>query len=539
MTIFRVSTKKQERAKDYADQKSHVDSYIKEKEFDVVESRQFAETASDHTRRKNFQEAIDTIRASHLSDRPIHHLIFSYQSRSTRNKASEQELESLVELGVELHFARDRRVLNKNSDFTQFMIWYMENFRNSQYSQELKMNVVDGICKSMERGMYPSGRPIYGYLSVGRKENRHFVFDGKKADYMLEAFRMMATGYYQNTSYIKLKKDLDNKFPELKNTPKAKKLGEMLRNPFYSGDFIYADEFHKGDPSVHPPLVNKILWNQVQEVLLGKRKTRSGKKELPYLQILKCSGRILDESGNLTDQVCGCAVTGEEKRKVLKNGTVRTRYYYHCSNTTSRCSQRDLSYMKKLRGKLNYQQEEIEKLFEPIFDSLCITSERAQELTKLLWDEQFQDEKTTEGISKDLKLRLIQIQAKLDQAYEDKLMGDLSSEMWIKLRREWEAEKEDIEVRLTGLGTNNSDDVQKAVELIELVQHIGIIYKSAKPEVKRRMLEMISSNLRLGDASIEYEIKKPFDFLRQTAFYKNWYSQGDSNPCSRREKAVS
>jgi DNA invertase Pin-like site-specific DNA recombinase len=381
MTIFRVSTKKQERAKDYDDQRDHVDGYVSEKGFEVVESRQFAETASDHARRKYFQEAIDTIRKSHQTDHPIHHLIFAYQSRSTRNKASEQELESLIELGVELHFARDRRVLNKNSDFTQFMIWYMENFRNAQYTEELKKNVVDGICKSMERGMYPSGRPIYGYKSVGRKENRRFEFDGRKSEYMLEAFRLMATGFYQNKSYKKLKKDLDEKFPDLKNTPGAKKLGDMLRNPFYSGDFIYAGEFHVGEPEVHPPLVNRVLWNQVQEILGGKRKTRSGKKDLPYLQLLKCNGRILDENGNLTDQVCGCAITGEEKRKPLKNGTFRLFVYYHCSNTTKRCSQRDELYMKNIRNKLSYRQEEIEKLFEPIFDSILITPELAQKMT--------------------------------------------------------------------------------------------------------------------------------------------------------------
>ena len=416
----------------------------------------------------------------------------------------------------------------------------MENFRNSQYSQELKMNVVDGICKSMERGMYPSGRPIYGYRSVGRKENRRFEFDGKKADYMLEAFRLMATGFYQNSSYKRLKKDLDEKFPDIRETPKAKKLGEMLRNPFYSGDFIYAGEFHKGDPSVHPALVNRVLWNQVQEVLSGKRKTRSGKKDLPYLQLLKCSGRILDENGALTDKICGCSITGEEKRKRLKNGTIRNHYiYYHCSNTTSRCSQRDTVYMKNLRGKISYDQDEVEKLFEPIFDSFSITTEMAEKLIQLLWDEHFLEVKNHKDTSSELKERLVQIQTKLERAYQDKMDGNLSSEMWIKLRNNWEAEKHEIEVRLATLGSSNGEDIHKAVELIELVQHIGIIYKNATPEIKRRMLELVSSNLCLADASIGFEIKKPFDFLRQTAFSINWYAHGDSNPSRRREKAVS
>ena len=46
-------------------------------------------------------------------------------------------------------------------------------------------------------------------------------------------------------------------------------------------------------------------------------------------------------------------------------------------------------------------------------------------------------------------------------------------------------------------------------------------------------------NHELSDGSIGFKIKKPFDFLRQTASYKTWYTQGDSNPCYRREKAMS
>ena len=136
-------------------------------------------------------------------------------------------------------------------------------------------------------------------------------------------------------------------------------------------------------------------------------------------------------------------------------------------------------------------------------------------------------------------MKLSQIQTKLDRAYEDKLNGEISAEMWNKKRLEWEAQKSDIEVHLMELGTSKPDVVQKAVELIELVQHIGIIYKSARPEVKRRMLELISSNLSLSDATIGFETKKPFDLFTESKGFINWYSQGDSNPCYRREKAMS
>ena len=94
------------------------------------------------------------------------------------------------------------------------------------------------------------------------------------------------------------------------------------------------------------------------------------------------------------------------------------------------------------------------------------------------------------------------------------------------------------------------------VELIVLIQHSEIIYKHATSERKRRLVDLISSNLLLADGIVEYTIKKPFNYLiiknenlsdeggnkkapTNQGFFINWYSQGDLNPCYRREKAVS
>jgi hypothetical protein len=36
--------------------------------------------------------------------------------------------------------------------------------------------------------------------------------------------------------------------------------------------------------------------------------------------------------------------------------------------------------------------------------------------------------------------------------------------------------------------------------------------------------------MELSDGSIGFKIKKPFDFLSQTASIKTWYSQGGTKP---------
>jgi len=66
--------------------------------------------------------------------------------------------------------------------------------------------------------------------------------------------------------------------------------------------------------------------------------------------------------------------------------------------------------------------------------------------------------------------------------------------------------------------------IQKGVELIELVQHFEIIYKNATPNKKRRMVEIVSSNLVLRNGKLEFSYRKPFDMLVDSGGSEKWWS---------------
>jgi hypothetical protein len=195
--------------------------------------------------------------------------------------------------------------------------------------------------------------------------------------------------------------------------------------------------------------------------------------------------------------------------------------------------------MKQVKGSATYSQRELEKYFESIFDSFSINPELAEKMKSLLWEEHFEKVNQSHFQRDTLISRLKSIESFLEQSYEDKLKGQISVEMWLQNKNKWETQKAEIHEQLNTLEVIGNDCVEKGVELIELMQNVGIIYKSASPETKRRLVELVSSNLFLGDASMRFKIKKPFDLLSQMASIEIWYSQGDSNPCYRREKAMS
>lgn len=67
--------------------------------------------------------------------------------------------------------------------------------------------------------------------------------------------------------------------------------------------------------------------------------------------------------------------------------------------------------------------------------------------------------------------------------------------------------------------------MQRGVQLIELMQHAEIIFKNATPEKKRKMVELVSSNLLLANGTLEYDWKKPFNMLAVKGDLEVWRAQ--------------
>jgi hypothetical protein len=61
------------------------------------------------------------------------------------------------------------------------------------------------------------------------------------------------------------------------------------------------------------------------------------------------------------------------------------------------------------------------------------------------------------------------------------------------------------------------------------MQHAEIIFKNAIPEKKRKMVDLVSSNLLLADGTIEYRWRKPFDMLAVKGQEEKWCTGKESN----------
>lgn len=533
VAMIRVSTKKQKGEAHFSDkeQREIIEKYLRANRIQLSRDPwDIAETASKHDERRGFNEMLGYIEDSQNTDRPIKHIVFSHQSRCARNPKSVRMIEALVyDHNVVVHFARENRKFDSQGDLGELLSWVLENVKNAAFIADHTKDVKGGMKRKLEDGGF-CGLAPYGYINFREtpKSPSTFRFDGEKAKYMRAAFELCASGLYPSVQQLSVA--LDERFSHLERRPRMKRLYELLRNPFYYGGFRWLGRTYEGSREYHEPLVSRDLWNRVQSILDGRARHKVTTKEFQYLKMLKCGGKILDEHGKETDQPCGCSVTAEEKRKLLKDGSVRIHYYYRCSNTSYRCSQKDKAYLQGVgRKTITFPESEIEELFQAVFGPFNWTPELVTRMQDILRAEHAQKSGDHKAHVASLRRRYEMLQTYMDKAYDDKLAGLLSADEWIEKHERWKLEREDAKAKIDALDEMKDEYIENGVLLIELAQRTETFYKIATPAQKRKLVEIVSSNHVLRNGSIEFSYRKPFDLLAASTSEEKWWPRGESN----------
>jgi site-specific DNA recombinase len=165
----------------------------------------------------------------------------------------------------------------------------------AQFEREVAgERIRDKIAASKRKGMWMGGFPSLGY----DVKNRKLIVNEEEAGTVVHVFRL------ELRSVRVLQAELDAAGIRSKRriladgTPfGGQKLSRgalylMLRNRIYRGEIT-----HKGNayPAEHQPIVDKVLWDQVQAILAENRVDRATGPDAKQPSLL--AGLIFDESG--------------------------------------------------------------------------------------------------------------------------------------------------------------------------------------------------------------------------------------------------
>jgi site-specific DNA recombinase len=394
---------------------------------------------------------------------------------------------ALDDLRAEIHFAKEGSVISPDSHSSERFLHGIKVLMAKNYVENLSEEIRKGMRTKAESGAFPSAAPI-GYRNTPDKA-LGIVPDPETAPLVRELFERAASGRHAGselTRWARLRGLRSKKGAALsKNTI----VTNVLRNPAYYGTFRWGQKLNKGN---YESLISKATFDRVQKALDGRANTSKGRvREFTLAGMIRC-------------KFCGGLLSGS---------LVKGRYIYYSCTGKKGC--------RKFYPESLFEKETLKLLGALQIDedvARCITAELEKMDEK---GHEIDEKRLASLVSRRKQLKTMQL-----ACYEDKLLGKIPEPTWKERDAGWHEELSAIEKELASI-----EDVPTKDELLaamrdpfELLQAAPSLYVSQEPAEKRRLLKTIASNLSVGDGTVSFDLRSPFDLLLKTNKTKDWWS---------------
>ncbi len=465
-SYIRVSTQRQGQfGTSLAEQKSAIERYAQKFDLSVVRHFEERETAAK-LGRPIFFEMLKALRQGRAEGVIIHKI-----DRSARNLKDWADLGSLIDSGVEVHFASESLDLNSRGGRLSADI---QAVVASDYIRNLREETKKGIYGRLKQGLYPFPA-VLGYLNTGKGQPKKI--DKIKAPLINQAFELYSSG---NWGLVALADELYERGLRNKRGKKVtlNGLSTILHNPFYIG-LIRIEKTGEMFAGKHKPLIPKALFDEVQTVFESKNLRKTERHFFVFRRQVNCA-----KCRNLYIA---------EKRK----GNV----YYRCH--TRNCT----------RGTIR----------EELLENEVVKTTSKLQLDKFEYD-YFKQQSLKESQNSEAefevdyrRLQLLQEQikdrlSKLADAYVDDVFD---KETYVKKKNELLMEEQAIKEKVSNLRANFGEAFKRLVAFLELVNSAHLSYKWGTPEEKRELVKNVFSNCEINEKNVSVKPYYEFELMAE------------------------
>lgn len=496
-------------------QEAEIMRYCKEHglRLDQKNIYRITESAKDSEHRRKYNAAIDAALAKDLR-----HVLFYMYDREARNLTDAEKNAKLVKADLLcLHYVREQKVLHKGSPSSDFFMRNIHVVMNTQFIENLRIKVVDGMKQKAAMGWYPSNNVPLGYAvkrivdESGRVAKRGATVgispDEKKVKWVQREFELRAKGY----SFRDIRQAIidEGLVPADKaHQYRISVIEQRIKNIFYDGRFLWREIEYEGK---HPRIISPELFKAAQRVGRGFYKKRDFGLE---------HGLFAD--GFLHCAECGCRIIYDPKIKTAKTTGKKTTYhYYHCTNGR-------MAHQTQLG--MNVSEDKIWEQLERAIDAISITPELAKQIANSL--NEGQNKVVSSGTRKisELKDAVRQLEAREDQAYDNMERGNIDAEAYQRLVKRFRAERRDLNSAIQAVESDMKGGFREtALTTLELCKEAKSLYKTRSVRERADLIKRLVSNPRMNGTSIEFDLKKPFGILAKINKKENWCAELDLN----------
>jgi site-specific DNA recombinase len=253
-------------------------------------------------------------------------------------------------------------------------------------------------------------------------------------------------------------------------------------NPFYYGVFRYNGDIYEGK---HKPLIEKRLWDKVQNVLIERgHPQRTGNDPKPLCGLLHCGE-------------CGRMITAEVQK---------THTYYRCTKKSKaiKCSQ---SYVRE---------EILVSELSNLLSQFSMPKEIANELTRRTNEEEIELGQKTAMFVQDLREKVQGLSRNLERLTDLYVAQDIEREDYLSRRKAIISQKRSLEEQIARLEQNAGSWLEPMREWINDASLLAQTATNDDLSAKKAHLQKIfGSNLFLINQKLKFVPIKPYASLRE------------------------
>ncbi|TAL04331.1 MAG: hypothetical protein EPO08_01580, partial [Rhodospirillaceae bacterium] len=248
-------------------------------------------------------------------------------------------------------------------------------------------------------------------------------------------------------------------------------LTTMLNNPFYVG-LIHIRKTNEIFQGIHAPLISKALYDQVQEVLEGKRTGKILKHGHRYRRLIRCDR-------------CGKHLIGE---------TIKGRYiYYRCHTPNCRVCIREV---------------DIEALLSRTYASIRLDHEDMRDLRDMVEETKKSKDEHLAQRATSLQLQLADCDARLSRLTDALIDGVIEKDVFESRKSEVLFRQRELRDNLEHLGSTGSH-ADRVLQLLELADTAYVSYQNGLSSEKRALIAETISNFSGSGKTPTIKLKFP------------------------------
>jgi site-specific DNA recombinase len=461
---IRVSTVKQgEKGSSLTEQKDAIERYAAKHGLAIVDWFEEQETAAK-LGRALFRRMLTQIRKGHANG-----LIMHKVDRGSRNMTDWAELNSLMDEGIDVHFAHEAIDLASRGGRLSADI---QAVIAADFIRNLRDEVKKGIYGRLKQGIYPFKAP-QGYRDNGKGQLK--TIDPVQGPLVREAFELYASGRF---GLHALRAHMNERgLRNIRNQPLyVSSLAKMLRCRFYYGLMVVKGQSFIG---AHEPIISKELFDAARARAEGRLVSATrvwGRKEYRYRRLVSCAS-------------CNGALVAE---------TQRGHVYYRC-------------HAKTCKGTC-VREERITEVIALPLGYLPMPPMLDAALRQHFKECESQGATSRTNMLNSLSLRLSQIGARLTRLTDLFIDGAFDQEAYESRRTDLLNERLALEGEHAKL-SNSADSTARVEKFIEHALSLRILPQLADATKIRQTAIKAISNIALRQNNVEIQWSKAFDML--------------------------